>query len=94
MGNFGRVAVLALGAFAAKKYMNQQARRTTYSADGTVTTAGPDLLDAHGVPVRTESAGAAASLRSNPGLAWIADPELRNRNLGRLKDLWSQRNER
>lgn len=93
MGNLARVAILAIGAMAAKKYMNQQQRRQPYAAGTTDAALSPDLLDASGHPVHREAAGG-SSLRSNPNLAWIADPELRSRNLERLRSLWSQRNQR
>lgn len=111
MNNLARVAILAMGAVAAKKYMNQQQARRPYSPDagpssmGTDqttmgaqgTAANPELLDADGRPVHGR-AGTQGSpfdaLRSNPNLAWIADPELRAKNLQRVRDLWAQRHQR
>lgn len=104
MNNLARVALLAMGAMAAKKYMNQQqTQRQIYtpgSPDPTVdpqsSGANADLLDANGQPVHagTGSQSPLQSLRSNPNLAWIADPELRSRNIERVRQLWAQRHQR
>lgn len=111
MNNLARVAILAIGAVAAKKYMNQQQTRRPYSPDAQATsmgagtasmgtagsTANPELLDADGRPVHGATAGQGSpfdALRSNPNLAWIADPELRAKNLQRVRDLWAQRHQR
>lgn len=110
MNNLARVAILAMGAVAAKKYMNQQQARRPYSPDATSTsmgsdptmgaqgsTANPELLNADGRPVHGRAGGQGSpfdALRSNPNLAWIADPELRAKNLQRVKDLWAQRHQR
>ncbi len=102
MNNLARVAVLALGAFAAKKYMNTRAVRGTVVTDTTSATADPtataggELLDASGAPIDTTSAQARAraqmrSMAQDPRVSWLADPELRQRNLQRLKEIWAQR---
>ena len=89
MGNLGRVALLALGAMAVKKYIKpQNSPYVTGTTSGSPT--GTDLLDASGNPVPGGTMG--SSMRSNPNVAWIADPQLRARNFQRLKDAWSQRN--
>ena len=92
MGNLGRVALLALGAMAVKKYVKPQMDSAAYgggSLSGSST--GTELLDASGQPVPGAMPGASA-MRANPNVAWIADPQLRARNLQRLKEMWSQRN--
>ena len=90
MGNLGRVALLALGAMAVKKYMKPQ-QNSPYLTGGTSgSPMGTDLLDASGNPVPGGTMG--TSMKSNPNVAWIADPQLRARNFQRLKDIWSQRN--
>lgn len=98
MNNLARVAMLALGAYAAKKYMNTRTSSTivTDTSMAPPSAGSPDLVDATGTPIDASSpqARAQASLRSmaaNPNVAWIADPQLRQRNLQRLKDVWAQR---
>jgi hypothetical protein len=71
------------------------ADQSTMGAQGS--TSNPELLDADGRPVHGRTAGQGSpldALRSNPNLAWIADPELRARNLQRVRDLWAQRHQR
>ena len=104
MNNLARVALLAMGAMAAKKYMNQQqTRRQVYTPgspdpmmDPQTSAANADLLDANGQPVHASMGGQSPlqSLRSNPNLAWIADPDLRSKNIERMRQLWAQRHQR
>ena len=98
MNNLARVAMLALGAYAAKKYMNNRGSSTIVTDTSTTAPAGNgDLVDAAGTPIdHSAQARARASMRSmasNPNVAWLADPQLRQRNLQRLKDVWAQRHQ-
>lgn len=113
MNNLARVALLAIGAMAAKKYMNKQQPYGTdlqtgaggaQGAGGTWTGSGTasqgaaadqELLDASGRPIHPGSARSPLrSLKDNPNVSWIADPQLRAKNLDRLKEVWSQRHQR
>lgn len=96
MNNLARVAMLALGAYAAKKYMNNRSSSTIVTdASMTPTSGSVDLVDSAGTPIdHSAQARTRASLRSmasNPNVSWLADPQLRQRNLQRLKDVWAQR---